>query len=150
MHSMTAPTRFACRMPMILCALALLLAGCGSADGPEVLLGEEIGIKTLAGFTPLISAGSRLPASFEDDFSTSADDQSAVELQLYAGGPDGNRRDLTVFVIDQIDPAPKGMPRIRVSLQVSATGKATIKAVQREKNLSKEVELGQLATRPTR
>jgi len=113
MYLITSPTVAACRATFVLFLLStclLVLLGCSSKEDAKVLLNEDIGLKTLAGCTPLILSGSALPASFEDDFSTGADDQSAVELHLYAGGAGGGRRDLTVFVIDQIAPAPKGMP----------------------------------------
>jgi hypothetical protein len=144
---MTSPGDIAGRTVLVLGILLLIVMGCGSTVDGKSVLAEEIGIKTVAGFTPLISAGSALPALFEDDFSTSANNQRAVELRLYAGGADGNRRDLRNFVIDQIEPAAKGIPRIKVSLRVSESGKAVIRAVHQKTNVVKEVELGQLAIR---
>jgi Hsp70 protein len=83
------------------------------------ILDEAVGIETLGGtFTPLISQGVELPTSFADNFSTGADNQNAVQLTFQAGTSTNDARVLGMFIINQIAPAPRGIPRIRVTVSV--------------------------------
>ena len=111
----------------------------------QAFLGEDIGIKTLAGNTPLLNAGVAVPASIEEDFSTAADNQTAVEIHLYAGGANGVPRDLGLFLVDGIELSSKGMPRIRVTLEVDRSGIAVVHALHKSTGKTKRLELGQVA-----
>jgi molecular chaperone DnaK (HSP70) len=109
-------------------------------------LEEDVGIKTITGFPPLIRKGSTLPAEFADDFSTAEDNQTQVEIRVFATGADGFPRDLGVFLIQGIEPAPRGIPRIRVVLRVDESGAVVIAARHLITGQTQRVQLGRVAT----
>jgi molecular chaperone DnaK len=79
--------------------IALLVAGCGPAESPGLLVApaspellregvvaEPIGIETLGGvFTPLLHKGCSVPCSSSQIFSTAEDGQSEILVHLYSG-----------------------------------------------------------------
>jgi molecular chaperone DnaK (HSP70) len=160
-----------CRMLLVLLGVAVRLPG-GGADGQPAppgsrdpgtagmfqttdtgrvpatapRLAEDVGIKTVVGFTPLIRKGVALPAEYVDDFSTAEDNQARVEIQVFATGADRFPRDLGVFYIDGIEPAPRGMPRIRVVLRVDESGAVEIAARHLPSGRIQRVQLGRVGT----
>ena len=135
------------------CSLFLLL-GCNVAREAQTavvaqrrILLEDVGIKTLAGFSPLIEHGTVLPATFSDDFSTGADNQVQVELEFSARDPEGGQvRHLSTFLIDGIEPAPRGMPRIQVSVGIAESGAVSVSATHRATGRTKEAPLDSVRT----
>jgi len=108
---------------------------------------EDVGIATMAGFTPLISRGAHLPASFRDDFSTAQDNQASVELHLSARTSDiSEPRMLGLFNVDKIAPQPKGMPRIHIVLTIAARGDVTVTATEQTSGRKWEAWLGLVHT----
>ena len=122
------------------------------ASSPEAsVLMEDVGIGTLAGFTPLIARGAALPASFTEVFSTAEDNQAAVQVGLSARNPDTSFvRALDVFDITGIARKPKGMPRIQVAVAVDVRGEATVAAQDQDSGRKWEGRLGRVKTGPAK
>lgn len=118
----------------------------GRAPATAPRLAEDVGIKTVTGFTPLIRKGSALPAEYIDDFSTAEENQTQVEVRVFATGTDGIPRDLGVFLIRGIQPAPRGIPRIRVVLRVDVSGAVEIAARDLGTGQTQRVQLGHVGT----
>lgn len=94
-------------------------------DVADSVLSESVGIETLGGvFTPIISTGDSTPAEVSKVFSTAADNQTHIDVTLYAGTSKlvGDCRFLGRFKIVSIPPAPRGEPSVRVTFHVNETG----------------------------
>ena len=113
----------------------------GDADGIVLLdlTPLSLGIETLGGVsTKLIEANSTIPCEKSQIFSTAAENQPAVDININQGEREmaADNKSLGRFILDGIPPAPRGTPQIEVTfdinkdgiLNVSATDKATGKA----------------------
>jgi molecular chaperone DnaK len=104
---------------------AQLLLGAKS----EVLLLDvtplSLGIETLGGvFTKLIERNTTIPHSKKEKFSTAEDNQTAVTIRVFQGEREiaADNRLLGQFNLEDIPPAPRGMPQIEVSFDIDANG----------------------------
>jgi len=91
----------------------------------------SFGIETLGGvFTKLIEKNTTIPTSKSQVFSTAADNQPSVEIHILQGerGMAVDNRSLGRFVLEGINPAPRGIPQIEVSLDIDANGILSVKA----------------------
>jgi molecular chaperone DnaK len=83
-----------------------------------------IGLETLGGVsTPLVLRGTPLPAQRTETFSTAADDQTSVEIQVFIGESAIVKRNLKLgsFRMGEIPPEKRGIPQIEVSFEVTRT-----------------------------
>jgi molecular chaperone DnaK (HSP70) len=123
-----------------------IIAGCLHSSGIQPrrkVLATDVGLKTLAGFTPLVRKGAEIPASYVNDFSTSEDNQRGVTLTLFTRNPEtGELTELGEFNIENIEQEARGMPRIRVSLSVIDSGKVVVVAHDETTGNTKKVEFG--------
>ena len=90
-----------------------------------------LGIETLGAVsTPLISKNSTIPTSKSQVFSTAADNQTQVEINVLQGERPmaADNKSLGRFVLDGIPPAPRGVPQIEVSFDIDANGILDVKA----------------------
>ena len=106
-----------------------------SGEVKDVLLLDvtplTLGIETLGGVTtPLIEKNTTIPASKSQVFSTAADNQPSVEIHILQGErPMANdNRTLGRFILDEIPPAPRGVPQVEVSFDIDANGILNVKA----------------------
>ena len=90
-----------------------------------------LGIETLGGVsTPLIERNTTIPTSKSQVFSTAADNQTQVEINVLQGERPmaTDNKSLGRFVLDGIPPAPRGVPQVEVSFDIDASGILSVKA----------------------
>ena len=122
---------------------AAIQGGVFSGESEDIVLLDvtplSLGIETLGGVsTKLIEANATIPIKKSQIFSTAADNQPSVDINVHQGEREMalDNKSLGRFTLDGIPPAPRGTPQIEVTfdldangiLNVSATDKATGKA----------------------
>jgi len=90
-----------------------------------------LGIETLGRVaTPLISRNTTIPTSKSQVFSTAADNQTQVEINVIQGERSmaENNKSLGRFILTGVPPAPRGVPQIEVAFDIDANGILNVKA----------------------
>ena len=85
----------------------------------------SLGIETLGGvFTRLIERNTTIPTRKSEIFSTASDSQPSVEIHVLQGERPMARDNKTIgkFHLNEIPPAPRGMPQIEVTFDIDANG----------------------------
>ena len=91
----------------------------------------SLGIETLGGVcTKLIDRNTTIPTHKSQVFSTAADNQPSVEVNVLQGEREFARdnKSLGVFHLDGIAPAPRGVPQIEVTFDIDANGIVKVSA----------------------
>lgn len=108
---------------------AAIQGGVLTGEVKDVLLLDvtplSLGIETLGGvFTKLIDANTTIPTRKSEIFSTAADSQPSVEINVLQGERQmaADNRSLGRFHLDGIPPAPRGVPQIEVTFDIDANG----------------------------
>jgi molecular chaperone DnaK len=84
-----------------------------------------LGLETLGGVSsPLIQRNTTIPTSKSQVYSTAADNQTQVEINILQGErPMANdNKSLGRFILDGIPPAPRGVPQVEVTFDIDASG----------------------------
>jgi molecular chaperone DnaK len=126
---------------------AAIQAGVLGGDVDDVLLLDvtplTLGIETLGGVaTPLIPRNTTVPTHKSQIFSTAADSQTQVQINVVQGERPmaADNKQLGTFNLDGIPPAPRGVPQIEVAFDIDADGilhvSARDKATGREQKIT--------------
>lgn len=103
-----------------------------------------LGIETLGGVrTPLISRNTTIPTSKSETFSTAADNQPAVEINVLQGEREMavDNKSLGKFVLDGIPSAPRGVPQIEVTFDIDANGILNVSAKDKATNKEQKITI---------
>lgn len=103
-----------------------------------------LGIETLGGVaTPLIPRNTTIPTSKTQIFSTAADNQTQVEINVLQGERPmaADNKSLGRFILDGIPPAPRGVPQIEVTFDIDANGILTVTAKDKATGKSQSVSI---------
>jgi molecular chaperone DnaK len=108
---------------------AAIQAGVLKGEVKDVVLLDvtplSLGIETLGGvFSKLIERNTTIPSRKAEIFSTAADNQPGVEIHVLQGERQFARDSKTIgrFKLDDIPPAPRGLPQIEVAFDIDANG----------------------------
>ena len=114
---------------------AAIQAGVLQGDVKDVVLLDvtplSLGIETLGGvFTRLIDRNTTIPTKKSQVFSTAEDSQSAVTIRCFQGEREmaADNKILGQFNLEEIPPAPRGMPQIEVTFDIDANGIVSVGA----------------------
>ncbi|RNC65152.1 molecular chaperone DnaK [Proteiniphilum sp. X52] len=102
----------------------------------------SLGIETLGGvMTKLIDANTTIPTKKSETFSTAADNQPSVQINVLQGERSMARdnKQIGVFNLDGIPPAPRGVPQIEVTFDIDANGILSVSA--KDKATGKEQKI---------
>jgi molecular chaperone DnaK len=104
----------------------------------------SLGIETLGGInTPMIQKNTTIPTAKTQIFSTAADNQPSVEINVLQGErPMANdNRSIGRFILDGVPPAPRGLPQIEVTFDVDANGIISVTAKDKASNRSQSIRI---------
>ena len=125
---------------------AAIQAGVLQGDVKDVVLLDvtplSLGIETLGGvFTRLIDRNTTIPTKKSQIFSTAEDHQNAVTIRVFQGEREmaADNKILGQFNLEDIPPAPRGMPQIEVTFDIDANGIVSVSA--KDKGTGKEQKI---------
>ena len=122
-------------------------------DVKDVLLLDvtplSLGIETLGGImTKVIERNTTIPARRTEVFSTAEDNQSAVDVGGPAGGAGtaADNRVLGRFRLENIRPAPRGVPQIEVTYDIDANANLDVSARDKDTGTEQRITITETST----
>ncbi len=127
---------------------AAVQAGVLGGEVKDVLLLDvtplTLGLETLGGVsTPLISKNTTIPTSKSQVFSTAADNQTQVEINVLQGERPmaTDNKALGRFILAGIPPAPRGVPQVEVTFDIDASGILSVKAKDKASGKEQSIKI---------
>ncbi|GMJ01664.1 chloroplast heat shock protein 70-2, HEAT SHOCK PROTEIN 70-7 [Hibiscus trionum] len=134
---------------------AAVQAGVLSGDVSDIVLLDvcplSLGLETLGGvMTKIIPRNTTLPTSKSEVFSTAADGQTSVEINVLQGEREFVRDNKSVgsFRLDGIPPAPRGVPQIEVKFDIDANGILSVTAIDKGTGKKQDITITGASTLP--
>jgi molecular chaperone DnaK len=127
---------------------AAIQGGVLGGDVKDILLLDvtplTLGLETMGGVsTPLIKRNTTIPTSAAQVFSTAADNQTSVEINVLQGEREmaAYNKSLGRFILDGIPPAPRGVPQVEVTFDIDANGILNVTAKDKATNKSQKITI---------
>jgi L1 cell adhesion molecule like protein len=111
----------------------------------------SLGLETLGGvMTKIIPRNTTLPTSKSEVFSTAADGQTSVEINVLQGEREFVRdnKSLGSFRLDGIPPAPRGVPQVEVRFDIDANGILSVSALDKGTGKKQDITITGASTLP--
>ena len=127
---------------------ASIQGGVLAGDVKDVILTDvtplSLGIETLGGvMTKMVEANTTVPVDKEQIFSTAADNQPSVEIRVLQGERPmaKDNKQIGVFHLDGIAPAPRGIPQIAVKFSIDANGILKVSAIDKATGKAQSIRI---------
>ncbi|OGG17010.1 molecular chaperone DnaK [Candidatus Gottesmanbacteria bacterium RIFCSPHIGHO2_02_FULL_39_11] len=103
-----------------------------------------LGVETMGSvMTPLINRNTTVPTSKAEVFSTAADNQTSVEINVLQGERPmaSDNKSLGRFILSGIPPAPRGIPQVEVSFDIDANGILSVSAKDKASGKTQSIKI---------